>query len=330
MPPEISFEASSVAHAIGTLAERALWRELDLTPKPGLVDRANAGAHRDMNCDTFARSIAAIARWFPVFFATAYEASNCTPERALDRVRVHGRACERDMFETTNGVNTHKGAIFSLGLLCAAAGRLHARRCWLCAEALCAEVSAMTSHLVERELAGPTSMQTAGERLYHAHGITGARGEAQSGFATARRFGLSVYRAWRFRGAEEQRALLEVLVSLMAHNVDTNVLARGGLAGLAWMQSQARRLLDERVASTTLREQQLRELDHRLIDRNLSPGGSADLLAVTWFLANVSAITGKLQQWSSGRETWQTRSERAGPTERRIPLRVRARSGTIQ
>ncbi len=100
------------------LAAEALWQELELTPKPGLVDRLNNGSHRDMDHALFVRSIMAITPWF-ARFAELGEVHAAKPaDRQLRILRPMGMACEQAMYAATGGVNTHKGGIFALGLLC--------------------------------------------------------------------------------------------------------------------------------------------------------------------------------------------------------------------
>jgi triphosphoribosyl-dephospho-CoA synthase len=284
-------DATSAARApgvaLGRLATLSLLRELYLTPKPGLVDRANSGAHRDMDFGSFRASIAAIAPWFPVFYQRGLDASAVPAADVLPRIRGDGLACERAMFAATDGVNTHKGSVFSFGLLCAAAGRLHGRGDALEREALCAEVARIASGLVERELAAPRAARTAGERLFAQHGVAGARGEAQSGFATARAHGVAAYVRARAQGTTDEQAMHEALLQLMAHNMDTNLVSRGGMDGLGFVQAESRRLLASPNTPAGLRTAQLAAFDQALIARNLSPGGSADLLAVSWFLAHL-------------------------------------------
>ena len=280
----------ALGEAIARLAEDALRREMELTPKPGLVDRANAGAHRDMDLSHFRLSLAAIAPWFGIFFDrgvrdAAVDAADCLPG-----LRAEGRSCETAMLRATDGINTHKGSVFAFGLLCAAGGRLHGRRAALNVSGLCAEVARLCDGLVERELAGATAARTAGEHQFRHHGITGPRGEAASGYATARRHGLAPYLRARAAGLDEERALWEALLHLLAHNVDSNLVARGGLPALALVQGRARRLLQGTTPPAEVRAAQLAALDHELIERHLSPGGSADLLAVSWFLAHLGTL----------------------------------------
>lgn len=281
---------ADMAQAVGRLASLSLLREMELTPKPGLVDQTNAGAHHDMDLATFRASLAAISPWFPVFFQQGVDGCQIEARAFLSQLRRSGLDCERAMLAATGGVNTHKGSVFSLGLLCAAAGRLLARGDTLGCQGVCAEVAAMCADLVQRELTLPSAAHSHGERLYWQYGLTGARGEAQSGFATARTHGVLPYLRACAKGLDEEAALLEALLHLMAHNPDTNLVARGGLPGLVWVQTEARRLLACPDTTPTIRKSQLAALDQQLITRRLSPGGSADLLAVSWFLARLDNI----------------------------------------
>jgi triphosphoribosyl-dephospho-CoA synthase len=262
-------------------AYRALLVEVNLTPKPGLVDRHNSGAHRDMDLGHFYRSARAIGPWLPRFIRQGREDATLPVEHQLARLRPLGLACENHMFRATGGVNTHKGSVFSLGLLCAAFGRLHQQRRAISAETLCAETAAMCQGLVANELRRNNAGQTAGQRLFAAHGLSGARGEAESGFRLAIAGALPLYRRRMAAGQGEQRALTDSLLWLMAHNDDTNVASRGGIGGLRWLQRRAAALLAQNGA------QDMQRFDAECIARNLSPGGSADLLIVTWLLAQL-------------------------------------------
>jgi len=273
------------ATRIADWAHAALLREVELSPKPGLVDRFNNGAHRDMDIETFRASAAAIAPWFATFCMLGLSECRLPAAEFLPRLRAEGMRAEREMFRAAHGVNTHKGSIFALGLLCAAAGRLGGRGEVLTAEALCGEVAVLCAGLVKRELGSTHEAGTAGELLYQRYGLDGARGEAASGFATARHWGLAPYLAALRAGHTEEAALHAALLNLMANNEDTNLVARGGLSGLAYVQRRAQAMLEGgRIVSADYLSE-LAAFDVALIERNLSPGGSADLLAVSWFLA---------------------------------------------
>ncbi len=119
--------SSLAAGELNGLVARALLTEARLTPKPGLVDIRNSGAHRDMDLAVFERSTTAIAPWMEKFFIMGNNTAALAAENVLVMLRPLGMACENDMLQATNGVNTHRGAIFAFGLLSAAIGRLLAR-----------------------------------------------------------------------------------------------------------------------------------------------------------------------------------------------------------
>ncbi|PWC17285.1 triphosphoribosyl-dephospho-CoA synthase CitG [Brenneria corticis] len=258
---------------------RALTAEVMLTPKPGLVDRANNGAHRDMDVALFHHSIRAISPWFRRFTAAGWRYAYLPLPQLLPQIRPIGLACEQAMFAATKGVNAHKGGIFAFGLLCAAAGWLAAQGRRVTRQSLCRSVAEICRDMVRRELARGGGAATAGEHLYRRYGLTGARGEAASGFNTVRRFSLPALTRAVAAGADEETALLRTLLVLMAHNPDTNLVSRGGMPGLDFVRRYAGKLL-----AAPLDRQALIAMDKALIARNLSPGGSADLLALTWLL----------------------------------------------
>jgi triphosphoribosyl-dephospho-CoA synthase len=277
--------ARNVFPVISDFAYEALIAEVMLTPKPGLVDRRNSGAHRDMDMDTFLKSARVLSRYFPRFVRIGYDAATLTGKDFLPLVRPTGLLCEEEMFETTGGVNTHKGAIFALGLLTSACGRLLAKGIEFTRERICEEVGEICAGLVDRELGQQVTISTAGERLFRAYGLTGARGEAASGFRTVRCGALPAYDALREQGGSQNTALLEALLHLMAVNPDTNLVSRGGLAGLDYVRQHSRRLLLDGGALASDGLERIAAFDDDLIARNLSPGGSADLLIVLAFLA---------------------------------------------
>lgn len=277
-------EAARLSMALADLVADALLAEVAATPKPGLVDLRNTGSHRDMDVATFRASAAALRPRLAAFFLVGVAEAETAPAPTLERLRPIGIDCERAMFAATNGVNTHKGSIFAFGLLLGAAGRVWATTGDLDRDEICEEAARLVEGIVERELdrAGPG--RTAGERLFRLHGLTGARGEAASGFASVRRGSLPVYEAALAAGHAADRALLGAFLHLLAENDDTNLAARGGLHGLRWARFQARALRAAGGIELPDFVERMAELDDRFIERNLSPGGSADLLAMTLVL----------------------------------------------
>ena len=265
-------------------AARALLYEVCATPKPGLVDRSNSGSHRDMDIFTFVDSTAAILP----YLRDAFDIGRCTaalsPAESFRQLRRVGLRAERAMFDATHGVNTHKGAIFSLGTVCAAAGRL-----WKM-EAPCASVevvlnecASLSSDAVAEDLAAIRSdgAETAGQKLILSRGLRGIRGELADGLPSVAQIGLPALHRALSQGATLEEAGLCALLSLIAGVEDTNLYARGDAAGKRWASEQAERLL--RGGDLPKRDV-LAALDRDFIEKNLSPGGCADLLAITYFL----------------------------------------------
>lgn len=269
------------------LANSAMLNEVNLTPKPGLVDMHNTGAHKDMDLTDFYRSADAIKAWIPYFIEYGMTTHQQLASDILPGIRPLGLACEAAMYKATSGVNTHKGTVFSLGLLATAIGRLVANQQAVTQQILCREVAAISQGLVKRELEANNRGQTAGQRLFSEFGLAGARGEAESGFKLVRQVSLPVYQRLISQGISQDNALLQALLSLMAVNGDTNVASRGGIDGLLWLQESAQTFLDAGGVFQPDHIKRLQEFDRQCIGLNLSPGGSADLLIVTWFLAQL-------------------------------------------
>ena len=254
------------------------------------MDIRNAGAHRDMDLASFEASTAVVAPWMEKFFIMGHDTANIMPEKVLTMLRPVGMACETDMLAATGGVNTHRGAIFAFGLLSAAVGRLVARGEPVEQHRVCDQVARFCRGLVGRELSSAAGKKVSkGEGHFLRYGLSGARGEAESGFRTVRTQAMPVFNRVMAETGDTNLALLQTLLHLMAWNDDTNLVSRGGLEGLNFVQQQAQRLLWEGGGLTDGGLEALRQLDDELIIRHLSPGGSADLLAVTSFLSGFPA-----------------------------------------
>ena len=274
--PIASLHAPRTPGTLARLATRALWDELALDPKPGLVSLRDAGAHSDMSARTFVRSLFALRGHFAAFAAAGERAAPFAVLREL------GLRAEAAMLAATGGVNTHRGAIFAVGLLCAAAARTQAlghaladdrlrrvlRETWGAALAAHAQALNATSH---------------GGRVAQLYGAGGARAEAASAFPAVFEIALPALRAGRANRGGPRRARVLALLALIAHVDDTNVLHRGGRAGLSFVQRRARAIRDgnDVVAGA-------QAMHGELVARGLSPGGCADLLAAALF---VDAVT---------------------------------------
>ena len=266
----------SLAERLADLAVDALIDEADLSPKPALVDRRGNGAHRDLHLGLMHAS--ALSLW-PMFKTMAEAALDIgevgLPLReALGRI---GRDGEQAMLVTTNGVNTHRGAIWALGLLTAAAA-LEPRSRTPNAVTLKAAKLAL---LNDRHAPQPMSH---GAQVAQRYGARGAREEAQLGFPSVLQRGLPQLHKSRQQQAGEQNARLDALLAIMTDLADTCVLYRAGTAGLHAMQHGAQAVLDAGGSATLAGRRHLHELDQQLLALNASPGGAADLLAACLFI----------------------------------------------
>jgi triphosphoribosyl-dephospho-CoA synthase len=261
--------------AIDRAALDALHEELDLSPKPGLVTPRDRGAHADMDHATFAASLRALRG---TFGAAARAGMARAPFAAL---RALGVDAEARMLAATRGVNTHRGAIFTLGLLAAAAGRLAAAgaRCepWALRDAIRRAYASSLRAL-------PAPGDTHGAEVARRHGAGGARAEAVAGFPHLFQVALPAYAHALKRGAGTRAAAVQCLMSIIAVLLDTNLLHRGGPSGLAFAQSAASGFLRAGGVERADWEEHAREIHVGFVARRLSPGGSADLLAATLFV----------------------------------------------
>ncbi len=273
------------AEYIGVQAYLALHQEVQATPKPGLVDRNNQGAHKDMDLRHFFVSANTLRPYFVSFAEKGFLTRDDSPTDALCQLRSIGMEAEKAMLAATGGINTHKGAIFSLGLLCAVAGRLPPDA-WQ-AETLLSEIAAMTAGIIEKDMAGKTAetAETFGEKLYVSHGISGVRGQAECGYPAVLQVGLPTLRQCLLKGLSENDALCVTLLHLIAATDDTNLIRRGGREMQLAVQKQVQDLLKKNPLPTM---EEISRLDEEFIEKNLSPGGSADLLALTWFLHSLT------------------------------------------
>ncbi|WP_175812851.1 triphosphoribosyl-dephospho-CoA synthase MdcB [Burkholderia contaminans] len=268
--------ALSDAERIAELAERSLVLEIETYPKPGLVSHVDTGSHADMDAATFARSAAVLRP----YFAELADAGARDADMAV--LRKIGLRAEHAMLAATGGVNTHRGAIFGLGLLCAAAGRRAIPGTMPAGETLGAFVSRRWGADI---LGGPRLPDSHGERASRRYGVGGARREAADGFTTVYAVGLPVLRrAQRDLPGDREAARVDACFALIAALDDTNLLHRGGQAGLDFARATARAFVAR--GGVRARDWRLRAAAaHRaFVARRLSPGGAADLLAMSVFV----------------------------------------------
>jgi triphosphoribosyl-dephospho-CoA synthase len=270
----------NVAHGLqrsmrlASLAREALIAEAELTPKPALVDWRGSGAHHDLSLALMRQSATAIEPYFAAM-ASCSQGHNVDGNLRSQLASI-GRSAERAMYQATQGSNAHKGAIWILGLLVSAAIRVPGEN----AREIVAVAGAI-ARLPDRE---QPKLLTHGDMVRHRYGAGGARMEASTNFPHVMRCGLPMLRNRRAKNYPEEICRLDALLSLMAELDDTCVLYRGGVEALRVVKAGAQAALDAGGYANANGRQRLHALDRELIARNVSPGGSADLLAATIFL----------------------------------------------
>ena len=303
------------ADLAASAAVRGLLYEVSTTPKPGLVDRNNSGSHSDMDFFTFLDSSASLIPWFREFFCLGWDHADEADEQIFERLRYAGQRAETAMFSATHGINTHKGLVFASAILCGALGKVHAgkslplpagevlsecRKLGSCSLGDLAKLSrhqnksshASSIDVNSQDSRGSMPMDTKnhptqaepsalsnGERIFSSYGIQGARGEAAAGFPSAVLIGLPALKKWLAAGFSLNDAAAMALLTLISEVDDTNMVHRGGPELAKKSKEQAKHLLSA-VTNNSFKEI-LSSLDERYIAMHLSPGGCADLLAVS-------------------------------------------------
>ena len=268
------------------LAVKSLLDEVYTTPKPGLVDCRNNGSHNDMDINTFEKSAHVLKPYFEECFSIGKNTANLSPSETFSLLRNAGILAEKTMYNATGGINTHKGAIYSMGILCGSIGRL-----WLpeipfgCASDICLESANVVKEAVQKDFE-QIDLTTAGGRLYLNYGISGIRGEVASGFDSVLKIGLPRYKALRNKKFNSNDAGAITLLYLISNVKDTNLYHRGGIKGAEDAVKTTKKLLTNFPEPA---KKHIETLDDAFIKQNLSPGGCADLLAITYFLDSLES-----------------------------------------
>ena len=267
-------EKQSLSRNFAATAVRSLIEEVELAPKPGLVDSRNTGAHQDLTIQLMRASAESLRDTFEQIAFVSYGRK---PSQSLrEEIALIGRLGEERMLHVTGGVNTHKGAIWAMGLLVSAAAMGKGM-------GSIEELVAFAGKLACFPDRQNPNIVTNGLNVVAKYGVSGAKGEAQQGFPHVVRYSLPMLNFSRLSGQTEEEARVNALLSLIAHLDDTCILHRGGSEALDFAQKQATFWLENGAI------EDLYTLDEHFISRNISPGGSADLLAATLFLDELQA-----------------------------------------
>jgi triphosphoribosyl-dephospho-CoA synthase len=257
---------------VARCAVRSLYAELTLYPKPGLVSLVDNGSHADMDASTFMRSLFALRHYFARICRAGFD------DLPFSNLKLLAIEAEARMLRATGGINTHRGAIFCLGLVCAAAGRATAQGMAVAPGPL--RTVLLISWGAELAAHGAVASEDSnGLRAARLHGAGGAREEGAQGLPSVFDVGLPALRRTLAQGRSMRHARIDALYALMAQASDTNVYHRGGAEGARIVREHALRFIE--AGGTADGQWQERAIEsHRVFcAQRLSPGGAADLLA---------------------------------------------------
>jgi holo-ACP synthase / triphosphoribosyl-dephospho-CoA synthase len=276
---------------LAALALKAILYEISLSPKPGLVGRFEQGAHLDMDYFTFIDSTAVLAGYFEELALLGHGFQEKDLREALPAIRDIGLRMEDSMFSTTQGVNTQKGLIFLIGLALFSSACCLSRDGFFAAARCSETIAAICEGLVQNELRETTAVeQTHGKACFQRYGseVGGVRKEAECGLPSVFNHGLpelksALQEAGEAAGASGiNRALKKALLRLMVVTNDTNIIYRKNIEVLKAVQRMAQQVLD--AHNWEVEAERYADLLSYCQREYVSPGGSADLLAVSLFL----------------------------------------------
>lgn len=273
----------TIPRKIADIALKSMLYEVSTRPKPGLVDSIDNGAHMDMDIFTFIDSSVSLYSFMHQCSELGYSGNYEDPRELFKSLRELGLEAEKNMFYATNGINTQKGLIFILGIVCASAGNLLSKGIGINIEDICRLSANMVGDIVDKELLyiDETHKLTQGQKIFLKYGIKGIRGEVETGFPTIRNYGLPNLHKYLDKGLSLNNALANTLLHIMAHSEDTNVLWRGGMDAFLFMQNSAKVAIEMGGIGTEEGRKNIDNMNSEFIKNNISPGGSADLLATT-------------------------------------------------
>lgn len=266
---------------VANLAYNSLIAELHTTPKPGLVDLNNNGSHNDLNLNLFYKSATVLKPYFKKFVLFGIENKDVELGILFDGLRKLGIKAEKTMFNSTDKVNTHKGAIFIFSIVLATLGWLFANEEEYSRNKVVASIKKVTykilndfSNLNEREI------KTNGENIYLKYNILGIRGESKEGFSIVFNLFLPIFIEQKRHHSFNDSGVF-TLLKIIENIDDTNIIKRSDFETLIKIKD----IISKELRNTNVDILELsNKMDEYFIQRNLSAGGSADLLALTYFL----------------------------------------------
>lgn len=257
---------TTIPFLLSYLAVQSIKAELDTTPKPGLVDKADNGAHSDMDYNLMLKSIYSLHSYFTKLSCLAYNEDVIN----IDKIKTIGIEAEKQMLFTTNGVNTYKGALFSMGLVLYAASYLCQQR-----DKVQEQQLQKTIKLLSTKFSQPDD--THGKKVIEKHNIKGALNSAIDGYPLL----FDEWLPFFIKHKNEEHSLIKLLLFIMTNLDDTNIYYRKGEEVVAHVKQQAQEILDDFSID------RVEKLNREFVKENISPGGAADMLSLTLFIDSI-------------------------------------------
>ncbi|MGV3026122.1 triphosphoribosyl-dephospho-CoA synthase CitG [Clostridium thermobutyricum] len=269
-----------ISFKLSEFAIQAMLYEVSCFPSPGLVSPTSNGSHKDMNFYTFIDSTSALNKYMFEFALEGFREKDL--KILFSKLREIGIKAETEMFNKTKGINTHKGMIFLMGITLAAISyTISNNNEFKCIKnAIKSMCKGLTDELLKVEKNSKNLSH--GEKLYLEYGITGVRGEAENGIPLAFDLGLPHYE--KFKDLDNQKRLLNTLLVIMSKCDDSTILHRHNFKTLNYVKNKAKEVLKFGGMYRADSIEVLNELNNEFIKKNISPGGSADILAIVVLL----------------------------------------------
>jgi len=294
MENEKVFTINGISMIISSFAVQAMIYEVCCYPSPGLVSPVSLGAHKDMNVYTFIDSTSTLSRYLPLFVQEGFSCR--TYKEIFNSVRQIGVEAEKSMFDRTKGINTHKGMLFLMGIACAATGKaIYEKKRFKYIQEIIKE---MTKGIVERELLllKDNVELSHGEKLFFKYRTEGVRGEVERGVPIVFNFALDFYK--RNYELNVNDRLVHTLIGIMQECDDSTIVYRHNPKVLHEVKEKAIDIIKLGGMKTDIGRKSINSLCEEFIEKNISPGGSADLLALTIFLNSVEEYLDKNDTYS--------------------------------
>lgn len=257
---------TTIPFLLSYLAVQSIKAELDTTPKPGLVDKADNGAHSDMDYNLMLKSIYSLHPYFTELSCLAYNEDVIN----IDKIKTIGIEAEKQMLFTTNGVNTYKGALFSMGLVLYAASYLCQQRDKVQEQQLQKTIKLLSSKFSQPD-------DTHGKKVVEKHNVKGALASAINGYPLL----FDEWLPFFIKHKNEEHSLIKLLLFIMTNLDDTNIYYRKGEEVVAHVKQQAQEILDDFSID------RVEKLNREFVKENISPGGAADMLSLTLFIDSI-------------------------------------------